>query len=289
MCFFYLVPERSLVLELQRIKRYAVAGSNVAETGRGGLHGKASGGPTSGQSGKQPIGHLEEHIRGLEEDRDYWRNQVELLTQMLSSHGSAGPTGAVPSASGTGHHAASGGPASRPGSANDQASRSRSPAARLKTKPPAQPTRDVKKMEDQVRGLREERDQLRRELECFRRSRDRSHSPLTRSHSLTRVQVSQFTFGATFSANSAWQVMSQYIIGASFETHVFSISATMMLEKTRICGSLACELASLLPGRVKVVRDVYLKLDSQKEYRGSRISLSQIIAPRQFVHYPQGM
>ena len=34
---------------------------------------------------------MDEHIAGLEQDRDYWKGQVELLTQMLASPTIAGP------------------------------------------------------------------------------------------------------------------------------------------------------------------------------------------------------
>lgn len=57
--------ERVLVLELERLKR---RGSGAGNDGR-------------------TINQLEEHIRGIENDRDYWRNQVDLLQQIISCPG----------------------------------------------------------------------------------------------------------------------------------------------------------------------------------------------------------
>uniref|UniRef100_A0A0R3XDB6 Gag protein n=1 Tax=Hydatigena taeniaeformis TaxID=6205 RepID=A0A0R3XDB6_HYDTA len=38
---------------------------------------------------------LEEHIAGLEQDRDYWKSQVELLSQMLTCPGISGSRGTI--------------------------------------------------------------------------------------------------------------------------------------------------------------------------------------------------
>ncbi|VDP80382.1 unnamed protein product [Echinostoma caproni] len=54
--------ERALVLELERLKRHGGLSSSKGKT----------------------INRLEEHLAGIEADRDYWRNQVELMQQMLA-------------------------------------------------------------------------------------------------------------------------------------------------------------------------------------------------------------
>ncbi|VDK20611.1 unnamed protein product [Taenia asiatica] len=58
--------ERVLISEIERLKR------------RGGTNGGAR--PPS----QKKSGSLEEHVAGLEQDRDYWKSQVELLSQMLT-------------------------------------------------------------------------------------------------------------------------------------------------------------------------------------------------------------
>lgn len=60
--------ERALVLELERVKRHGGFSSSKTKS----------------------ISRLEEHLAGIEADRDYWRNQVELLQQMLA-HPSLAP------------------------------------------------------------------------------------------------------------------------------------------------------------------------------------------------------
>ncbi|CAH8616035.1 unnamed protein product [Dicrocoelium dendriticum] len=57
--------EKTLVLELERIKRHD-------GTGLGSTKAKSA-------------ARLEEHLSGVEADRDYWRSQVELLQQMLAN------------------------------------------------------------------------------------------------------------------------------------------------------------------------------------------------------------
>ncbi|KAH9286990.1 Centrosomal protein [Echinococcus granulosus] len=65
--------ERVLISEIERLKR------------RGGTTGSTR--PPS----QKKSGSLEEHITGLEQDRDYWKNQVELLSQMLTCPSIVGP------------------------------------------------------------------------------------------------------------------------------------------------------------------------------------------------------
>ncbi|CDS41403.1 centrosomal protein of 135 kda [Echinococcus multilocularis] len=65
--------ERVLISEIERLKR------------RGGTIGSTR--PPS----QKKSGSLEEHITGLEQDRDYWKNQVELLSQMLTCPSIVGP------------------------------------------------------------------------------------------------------------------------------------------------------------------------------------------------------
>ncbi|KAF8566070.1 hypothetical protein P879_06144 [Paragonimus westermani] len=57
--------ERALVLELERLKRHGTSGLSLSR-------------------GKM-FNRLEEHLHGVEADRDYWRNQVELLQQMMAN------------------------------------------------------------------------------------------------------------------------------------------------------------------------------------------------------------
>uniref|UniRef100_A0A5K3FC40 Cytospin-A n=2 Tax=Mesocestoides corti TaxID=53468 RepID=A0A5K3FC40_MESCO len=63
--------ERVLVMEIERLKRRGPNG-----TGRPPIQKKTS--------------QLDEHILGLEQDRDYWKGQVELLSQMLACPGVVG-------------------------------------------------------------------------------------------------------------------------------------------------------------------------------------------------------
>ncbi|CAL8095609.1 unnamed protein product [Calicophoron daubneyi] len=143
--------ERALVLELERLRR------------RGGVSmGKGNG-----------ISRLEEHLSGIEADRDYWRNQVELLQQMI-----ANPSFGV-----------------RSGSAG------RSLSVKLKSKPPigqspikpSVKSKDpvIQKLENELRDIRADRDHLRQELDRSGRSRRSSPSPPTRSRSLNRIQAPQ--------------------------------------------------------------------------------------------------
>ncbi|KAL5111956.1 hypothetical protein TcWFU_004367 [Taenia crassiceps] len=64
--------ERVLISEIERLKR------------RGGTNGSTR------PSSQKKSGSLEEHITGLEHDRDYWKSQVELLSQMLTCPSIAG-------------------------------------------------------------------------------------------------------------------------------------------------------------------------------------------------------
>ncbi|KAF5402133.1 hypothetical protein PHET_04700 [Paragonimus heterotremus] len=144
--------ERALVLELERLKRHGSSGLSLSK-------------------GKM-FNRLEEHLHGLEADRDYWRNQVELLQQMMANPGLVGRVGSV----------------------------NRGTGGRLKCKPPSgqTPTKAVLKsreaplikLESQIQELRADRDRLRLEVERLNRTRLTSPSPLTRSRSFNRIQVS---------------------------------------------------------------------------------------------------
>ncbi|VDN97278.1 unnamed protein product [Rodentolepis nana] len=75
--------ERVLIMELERLKR------------RGG--GPTAGTTNNGRSSqKKATGNLEEHITGLIQDRDYWKGQVELLSQMLACPSIVGLRNAKP-------------------------------------------------------------------------------------------------------------------------------------------------------------------------------------------------
>lgn len=58
-------------MELERLKR----------RGGGTVPSSSGGGGRTGQ--KKSTSNLEEHIAGLVQDRDYWKGQVDLLSQML--------------------------------------------------------------------------------------------------------------------------------------------------------------------------------------------------------------
>ncbi len=64
--------ERALVMEIERLKR------------RSGAAGGGVNGLSTKPLGQKKLGQLNDHISGLEQDRDYWRGQVDLLSQMLA-------------------------------------------------------------------------------------------------------------------------------------------------------------------------------------------------------------
>ncbi|KAA0197941.1 hypothetical protein FBUS_05513 [Fasciolopsis buskii] len=138
--------ERALVLELERVKRHGGFSSSKTKS----------------------ISRLEEHLAGIEADRDYWRNQVELLQQMLA-HPSLAP---------------------RSNSTSRVSSRlkSKPPSGQTKTTSKAKETPLQHKLEQQISELRADRDRLRMELDRSSRSRVHSPQPLTRSRSLNRLQ-----------------------------------------------------------------------------------------------------
>ncbi|VUZ47119.1 unnamed protein product, partial [Hymenolepis diminuta] len=80
--------ERVLIMELERLKR----------RGGGSVAGTTNNGRTSQ---KKATSNLEEHIAGLVQDRDYWKGQVDLLSQMLACPSIVGLRNAKPLSTGS--------------------------------------------------------------------------------------------------------------------------------------------------------------------------------------------
>uniref|UniRef100_A0A0V0J2V1 Uncharacterized protein n=1 Tax=Schistocephalus solidus TaxID=70667 RepID=A0A0V0J2V1_SCHSO len=139
--------ERALVLEIERLKRL---------TG------------TRGQkmAGKR-ISQLDEHIAGIEQDRDYWRSQVELLTHMLACSSLVGKNGS-----------------------SKQLSKSTSEKALRSGSLTSKTRRDTQKakMEEEIKQLRAERDALKSHLSSQRIHAEHRSTGLPRAQSLNRMK-----------------------------------------------------------------------------------------------------
>uniref|UniRef100_A0A183SR16 Centrosomal protein of n=1 Tax=Schistocephalus solidus TaxID=70667 RepID=A0A183SR16_SCHSO len=136
-----------LVLEIERLKRL---------TG------------TRGQkmAGKR-ISQLDEHIAGIEQDRDYWRSQVELLTHMLACSSLVGKNGS-----------------------SKQLSKSTSEKALRSGSLTSKTRRDTQKakMEEEIKQLRAERDALKSHLSSQRIHAEHRSTGLPRAQSLNRMK-----------------------------------------------------------------------------------------------------
>ncbi|CAH1777332.1 unnamed protein product [Owenia fusiformis] len=140
--------ERELVLEIERLKNKAAP--------------KRKGGKS--------INRLDSFIKGLEEERDYWREEVDALQKLLRLHG----------------------PGSSP-------MRSRSPSRSKVSTPAGTPSKSERKTaahyETIMRVLEDERDHYKREYELLRALRhSRPNSPVrSRSPSLREMSVADET------------------------------------------------------------------------------------------------
>nr|VZI39611.1 unnamed protein product [Spirometra erinaceieuropaei] len=139
--------ERALVLEIERLKR--LTGTRGQKT-----------------AGKR-ISQLDEHIAGIEQDRDYWRSQVELLTHMLACSSLVGKNGTSKQLT---------------KSASEKALRSGSLCSKTR--------RDTQKakMEEEIKQLRSERDALKNHLCSQRIHAEHRSTGISRAQSLNRMK-----------------------------------------------------------------------------------------------------
>ncbi|BHF58848.1 hypothetical protein SprV_0100180300 [Sparganum proliferum] len=139
--------ERALVLEIERLKR--LTGTRGQKT-----------------AGKR-ISQLDEHIAGIEHDRDYWRSQVELLTHMLACSSLVGKNGT-----------------------SKQLTKSNSEKALRSGSLSSKTRRDTQKakIEEEIKQLRAERDALKNHLSSQRIHAEHRSTGISRAQSLNRMK-----------------------------------------------------------------------------------------------------
>ncbi|KAL3316954.1 hypothetical protein Ciccas_004389 [Cichlidogyrus casuarinus] len=162
--------ERALVMEMERMKKFDK------------VHGPSNAALRSSTK-KTTTVKLDEYLKGIEEDRDYWRSQVQVLSKINLSKQPSSPSErpiACPKASRT---------CKRPSSSGvNVLVENHNKLKADPTKRTSTPCLKIKTLEDELSKTRKERDGLRDELRQRNRPLGRSYSPATlaRSQSLSR-------------------------------------------------------------------------------------------------------